>query len=155
VKKQYHRHGHAKGPGKITREYTAWAKMKHRCLNSHNNRFKYYGGKGITIAERWAFNFPNFLADMGRCPSGRSLGRIDNDKSYGPGNCRWETRTQQANNKSNNRKLTVRGVTKNIAQWARFSGTSPSMIRGRLKRNWSPELAIFSPTKRPDLTYGK
>ena len=69
-----------------------------RCYNPKHPRFADYGGRGITVCERW-LTFANFLADMGEPPPGLTLDRIDNDGNYEPGNCRWATDTQQRTNK--------------------------------------------------------
>ncbi len=82
-----------------TREYRAWGAMKTRCLNSNINGWHYYGGRGITICERWINSFENFLADMGICPPGLTLDRIDVNGNYEPSNCRWATWELQRTNK--------------------------------------------------------
>lgn len=83
-----------------TSEYESWVHMRQRCLNPMNARYSYYGGRGITICERWS-SYEHFLADMGRRPSREySLDRINNEGNYEPGNCRWATTAEQNANRS-------------------------------------------------------
>jgi hypothetical protein len=84
-------------PG-VYRTRMSWKGMKRRCLNPNAPGYEYYGGRGITVCERW-LTFDNFLADMGIRPEGLSLDRIDNNGNYEPGNCRWATRSEQQRNK--------------------------------------------------------
>jgi len=87
MKFQFRTHGHSVN-GTTTSEYNAWAGMMQRCYNSKHIGFRYYGGRGIHVCNRW-FKFENFLADMGRCPPGLTLDRIDPNGDYKRGNCRW------------------------------------------------------------------
>jgi hypothetical protein len=80
-------------------EYGSWLAMKGRCLNPNATGYAQYGGRGITICEAWRHSFEVFLAQMGPRPDGTSLDRIDPDGNYDPGNCRWATAKQQANNR--------------------------------------------------------
>jgi hypothetical protein len=93
-------HGEAISKGApASSEYSCWLELRSRCRNPRHRRYKDYGGRGITVCERWDNSFENFLADMGRRPSRyHSIDRKDNDRGYSPGNCRWATREQQRNN---------------------------------------------------------
>jgi hypothetical protein len=82
-----------------TAEYNSWMGMKARCLNPRDPSWENYGGRGITVCERWLSGFDLFFLDMRPKPStDHSIDRIDNDGNYEPGNCRWATRSQQNKN---------------------------------------------------------
>lgn len=89
--------------GKLTRTYRKWSSMLQRCHNPNHERWKYYGGKGVQVCEEWRNNFEAFLAYMGEAPPGMWLDRIDNSKGYRPGNCRWVTAQESANNRNQGR----------------------------------------------------
>lgn len=107
--------------------------MLQRCHNERDKDFVNYGGRGIGVCARWRNSFENFLADMGERPQGHSIDRINNNKGYGPKNCRWATITQQNRNKRGvklNAKTAaeIRGSTQRRAELAKRFGVSVSAI---------------------------
>jgi hypothetical protein len=87
------KHGHAYA-GRPSPTYRSWKHMIDRCHNEKFNGFEYYGGKGVKVCDRWHV-FVNFLADMGERPPGMTLDRLDSERDYEPGNCKWSTSKEQ------------------------------------------------------------
>jgi len=103
-------HGQSNPP---TPEYTVWSQMLARCTNPNTREWKYWGGRGITVCDRWRHSFVHFFADMGRKPSAQhSLDRVNNDLGYSAENCRWATPKEQVKNRrvSYSQKLTEAAV---------------------------------------------
>lgn len=131
-----------------TKEWSAWSRMKQRCSSNDKRYFPYYKNRGIKICDRWN-KFENFFADMGKCPEGRSLDRIDNNGNYEPSNCRWATTKEQMRNRSCSLSITYNGETLTYLQWAKRLGTChDSIIHSRLKRGWSEEKTVTTPIKQ-------
>jgi len=139
-------HGH-KSDGKSSKTYKTWQSMSSRCQNPNDSNFENYGGRGITVCERWK-KFSNFLEDMGERPEGNTIDRIENNLGYYKDNCRWATDVEQANNRRNNIYLTYGGKTQTISQWERELGMNPVTLRSRLKIGWSIERAITTPMRQ-------
>lgn len=133
-------HGHSR-VGKHSRAYSCWSGMKQRCLEPTYKTYHLYGGRGISICERWLASFENFLADMGEPPLGRSLDRIDVNGPYGPDNCRWATQTEQVRNRTNTRRAVYRGRSMTLGEIADLSGVPYQLLHERLKNGWPIERA--------------
>ncbi len=131
-----------------TPEHNVWMSMLQRCFDTRCKCYPRYGGRGITVCPRW-LEFQEFLADMGLRPSPQhSIDRIYNNGDYGPANCRWATRTEQANNKRNSRVLTAQGISRTMAEWSRVSGISVVTIKRRIDDlGWAVERAVSQPVK--------
>jgi hypothetical protein len=122
--------------------------MVDRCTNLKHKDYFNYGGRGIEICERWK-KFENFLEDMGERPSREfSIDRINNNKGYFPGNCRWATMKEQCNNRRNNKTITFNGETKTLAQWSEEIGTPLHVLWLRLSYGWSVERMLTEPVRR-------
>ena len=138
-------HGDSEVGGR-TDEYIIWTNMKQRCTNPKNPAYHNYGGRGITVCERWLGSFENFLADMSRRPTKRhEIERRNNDLGYSPDNCEWATPDVQGKNRRNNRFITVGDLTMIVSDWAKHSGISRKTIRTRLADGWSDERAVTEP----------
>ena len=124
-------HGLSRSP-----EYIAWMAMKERCLNSKNKGFPGYGGRGITVCDRWKNSFENFIADMGPRPSPHhSIDRINNNGNYEPDNCRWADVFTQVNNRSVTIKELVDGVEMTSREFCTKYGISRSSIGYHRKKH--------------------
>ena len=117
-----------------TRAYATWSRMMARCFDPKNEKFNDYGGRGITVCERW-LKFEKFYEDMGERPLGLTLDRKDNSGGYGPSNCRWATPKQQANNTRRNRRLTADGQTLTLTEWSQRLGVTPSTLHERIAKH--------------------
>lgn len=101
--------------------YVTWIQMRQRCSNPNSDKYELYGGRGISVCERWE-DFENFCDDMGERPPSMSLDRIDPNGNYEPGNCRWATIFTQNRNKRNNTWVKHMGEIKQLSDWARIYG---------------------------------
>lgn len=135
------KHGASKSP-----EYAVWKTIKQRCNNPNFKQFADYGGRGITLDPVWEKSFETFMADMGPRPAGYSVERIDNSKGYCKVNCRWASKIEQANNRTDNKMIAYNGVTKTLAEWSR--DLAMPNLWSRLARGWSIEKAFTTPYKR-------
>lgn len=131
-------HGKCKTP-----TYKVWCRMINRCYRDKDERFKNYGGRGITVCDRWRQSFSHFLEDMGDRPGeGYSIDRINNDGNYCPENCHWILLKDQASNKSNNRIISGFGEEKYLGGWAKISGIAYYTLRYRLNGGLTLEQAF-------------
>ena len=117
-------------------EYESWRKMKARCYNKNHPSFQYWGGRGISVCERWANSFENFLEDMGVKPSSKhTLDRINNDGNYEPSNCRWATGTEQRMNQRRMQKLLLIGVFLLFAPFTAYAQTQDDATIDLMQRS--------------------
>lgn len=130
-----------------SKEHRTWMSIKARCHRVTQAHYFNYGGRGIIVCDRWRYSYENFLSDMGRAPSPKhSIGRINNDGNYEPGNCRWEDSFQQANNTRGNVPVTINGKTQNLRHWAKEMGIHENTLYNRINQmGWTPEQAVTTP----------
>lgn len=134
-------------------EFESWAHMIKRCTNPNYCSYKNYGGRGISICDRWLGEngFVNFLSDMGNRPTIKhSLDRFpDNNGNYEPANCRWATQKEQCRNVRTNVMLSYKGDVLCMSEMAEKYGLTPAALRARIfVNNWSIEKAISTPIRR-------
>jgi len=133
-------HGHASRllKNKASPTYASYMSMLYRCKSVHKN----YGGRGIKVCNRWK-NFQKFLEDMGECPKGKTIDRIDNKGNYELENCKWSTPKEQANNRRSNTILEYKGKKRTISQWSDITGIKKSTISQRIiTYKWSIEKTL-------------
>lgn len=132
-------HGKSKTP-----IYNIHRSMMNRCYLKTSTAYENYGGRGITVCDRW-HSFENFYADMGDKPEGMSIERLDNAVGYSPENCKWATGKEQGNNTRRNRYISYKGVTKTASQWGDHIGITGHSLLKRLRRGWSVEATLATP----------
>jgi ribosomal protein S27AE len=146
-----YKHGLTKR-GKVIREYKIWADIKTRCFNKNSRVFEHYGGRGISMCERWEKSFEDFLEDMGYAPSTKhSVDRIDVNKNYEPNNCKWATKDEQSNNTRSNKFITLDGKTQTYAQWEKELKLRKGTISQRkIQSDWTDKDCLSPMIKRGD-----
>ena len=133
-----------------TSEYNIWKTIKQRTLNSSNDNFYLYGGRGIGLSKEWEDSFETFLLDMGPRPTPKhSIERRDNEKGYSKENCYWATPVEQARNRRNNRYIEYKNFRKTLTTWCEELGLSYSLILKRLNLGWTFEESINTPLQEP------
>jgi hypothetical protein len=144
----FHREVVSKHGAAGTEIYMIWGLMLARCRNPNALNYHLYGERGIRVCDRW-HDFTNFAVDMGPRPSPlHTLDRIDNNGNYEASNCRWATKKEQARNKRNNVLLTYRGETFTMSEWAERLDCTKHIILKRLRRGWSVERTLETPSLR-------
>lgn len=124
--------------------YQVWGGMVGRCHNKKDPSYYRYGGRGITVCDRWRDSFENFLEDMGEKPEGMSIDRINNNSCYCPENTRWATPTEQQRNRNCNKMLTFNGKTQTLAGWAEELNIKYPTLASRIRSGWPLEKALDS-----------
>lgn len=136
-----YKHGHGSGRGTPT--FRSWQRMMNRCFNPRASQFKYYGGRGVTVCERWK-QFKLFLIDMGERPSGHSIDRFpDVNGNYEPGNCRWASVENQQRNKRSVVPVVAYGLSLTLPEWEKRLGVSRKILWQRRNRGMSPEKIVI------------
>lgn len=129
--------------------YSSWAAMLFRCLNPKSSAYKNYGGRGITVCDRW-LDVENFIADMGERPAGLSLERKDVNQGYCKDNCVWADAKAQARNRRSTNLVTFRGKNATLTEHCEDAGLRYDTVNYRLtKMGWSLEKALTTPVRDP------
>lgn len=147
---RYDRKFNAKAGEKKSRKalFQTWAGMISRCYNIDDSAYNNYGGRGITVCERWRLSFQHFYDDMARPLEGYSLDRIDVNGNYEKDNCRWATVEEQNRNKRNNVNITIFNTTMCAAAWGDILGIKGGTVLKRIKTGWKDVEAVFTPPRK-------
>lgn len=129
-----------------TKTYQTWLNMRARCLRPENDAYCDYGGRGITVCEKWN-TFQGFLDDMGECPTGLTIERLDTNGNYCKANCVWANYTTQARNTRRNKLIEFNGETKCLQEWANETGINRNVISARLRMGWTIKNALTAPVR--------
>lgn len=135
-------HGHSLNQ-KQSPTYSSWVAMISRCTNAGNVAYPYYGGRGVSVCASWRESFVTFLLDMGERPDGMTIDRIDGALVYSKETCRWSTKREQVENRSNTLRVMYEGVLMPLKRACELTGTLYVTIRGRLARGVTGD-ALFS-----------
>ena len=141
----FNKHGHSWTNKKPTKTYNAWVSLKGRCLNPKDVNWKNYGGRGIKIEDSRWLKFENFLVDMGECPKGMQIDRINNSYGYCKENCHYVTPKQNSRNRRNNYIVTFNGKTACLSEHVEDNGLVYGVVKARINHNWSIEKALTTP----------
>lgn len=144
VKRKYH------GDSRGSRLYRIWLNMKHRCGYEKHGSYCDYGGRGIKVCDEWINNYPRFKkwALNNGYEDGLSIDRVDNDGNYEPGNCRWATLREQANNTRKNVFVEYKGEIHTLAEWAEIKDIPYHTIITRHRRGWDIEKMLSTKAKK-------
>lgn len=130
-----------------TRENRIWRAMKTRCNNPNAENYYKYGGRGVRVCNRWNL-FCNFYADMGPCPVGFSIDRIDNDGDYKKSNCKWSSIREQSGNKRSSILVTMNGKTQCLSHWCDELNLKFHTIKQRIRKlGWDRVSALTIPVE--------
>ena len=129
-----------------TRQYRIWAAMRKRCSNKNDTAYKHYGGRGISVCDKW-MSFSGFWDDMrSGYKDDLSIDRVDNDGNYELKNCRWVTTKEQSRNNNGNRNITIGGITKILIDWVKYFDISRDTFYYRIyKKKMSDVEALLTP----------
>lgn len=132
-----------------TKEHKVWQDLRARCYRPKTSNYIHYGGRGISVCDRWRYSFENFLTDMGFAPTKEhSIDRIDVNGNYEPANCRWATKKEQSRNTRSNKFIEINGIKKCIIEWCEIYGIKCNTYFKRVEMGWDKIKAITHPVKK-------